>query len=1146
MRTQSAGRLAAELLGGGTGVRVGRGGRGIRPREGNDEHADDLNGQGNDQGLRANGGVEGVNGNVEGVNRGVKGAPDFSMIITQQMQNLLPAMLAQVGNQGNVGNQNGNVVNENVKNVIVNGNRVGCSCKEFLACNPKEYDGNGGAIVLTQWIKKMESVQDMSGCSVDQKVKYTAGLFMGKALTWWNSQIRTLSRKVVVSMSWNDFKFMMIEEFCLSHEMQKLVPNLISGALTDEAVRNGSIKKVEKRRSVGEPSKDKNGRDDNKRTRTENAFATTANPVGGENTGTWPKGVPRNVKPVNARNPTVRACYECGSTDHVRPACPRLNRAQGPKENRTNQVAANNGGQVRGNQVNQARGRAFMLGAEEAHQDSNIVTEPNELGFKYETEIASGQLVEIDKIIPPRMRTQSVGRPAAESLGGGTGVRVGNQGNVGNQNGNVVNENVQENVRNMIVNGNRIKKMEYVQDMSGCSVDQKVKYTASLFMGKALTWWNSQIRTLSREVTVSMSWNDFKFMMIEEFYPSHEMQKLETKLWNHAMVRASHAAYTDRFHELAKLVPNLVTPKSKMIKSVLTDKAVRNGSIKKIEKRGNVGEPSKDMNEPNELCFKYEIEIVSGHLVEIDKVIKGCKLEIEGHVFDINLIPFGHGSFDVIIEEKARFLMGAKVGDKKQEEIVMVRDFPEVFPDDLSGLPPIREIKFRIELILGATPVAKSPYCLAPSELEVLSGQLKELQDKGFIRPSSSPWGAPLTVKNHYPLPRIDDLFDQLQGSQFFSKIDLRSGYHQLRVHEDDIPKTAFRTRYGHFEFTVMPLFLGHVINGNGIHVDPSKIEAVKNWKAPRTPTKVRSFLGLAGYYRRFIENFSKIAKSLTILTQKCKTFNWDEEQEFAFQTLKDKLCNAHVLALPDGPEDFVVYCDASGIGLGCVLMQRGKVIAYASRQLKIHEKNYTTHDLELGAVVFALKIWRHYLYGTKSIELFSDYDCEIRYHPGKANVVADALSRKEREVVDEFAGLQKGLDEMIEQRSDGTLYWWPGMKKDIAEYVSKCLTCVKVKVEHQRPSNLLQQPEIPDYKMDRLARLYLNEIVTRHGVPISIISYRDSRFTSRFWQSMQEALGTRLDMSTAYHPQTDGQRELPIQTLEDMLRACVLDFRGS
>ncbi|GJZ32130.1 putative reverse transcriptase domain-containing protein [Tanacetum coccineum] len=477
---------------------------------------------------------------------------------------------------------------------------------------------------------------------------------------------------------------------------------------------------------MGEPIKDKNGRDDNKRTRTGNAFATTANPVGRENMGAWPKCatcnsyhaprgpcrtcfnynrpshfakdcivVPRNVNPVNVRNPVParRACYECGSTDHLKPACPRLNRAQGPGGNRPNQVVANNGGRGHGNPGNQAMG-----------------IEPSELGFRYDIEIASGQLV------------------------------------------------------------------------------------------------------------------------------------------------------------------------------------------------------------------------------EIDKVIKGCKLEIEGHVVDIDLIPFGHGSFDVIIEEKVRLLMSAKASNKKQEEIVVVRDFSEVFLDDLSGLPSLREIEFWIELIHGAVPIAKSSYCLAPSELKELSGQFK-------------------------------------------------SGYHQLRVHEDDIPKTAFRTRYGHFEFTVMPFgltnapaafmdlmntvcrpyldkfvivfiddiliysknreehvdhlrlvlellkkeklyvkfskcelwlrevqFLGHVINGNRIHVDPSKIEAVKNWKAPRTSSDVRSFLGLAGYYCRFIENFSKIAKSLTILTQKCKTFNWDEEQELAFQILKDKLCNALVLALPDESKDFVKY----------------------------------------------------------------------------------------------------------------------------------------------------------------------------------------------------------------------------------------------
>ncbi|GJS37718.1 putative reverse transcriptase domain-containing protein [Tanacetum coccineum] len=700
----------------------------------------------------------------------------------------------------------------------------------------------------------------------------------------------------------------------------------ISGALTDEAVRNRSIKKVEKKRNVGETSKDKNGRDDTKRTRTGNVFATTINPIGRENMGTWSK-----------------ACYDCGSTDHVRPACPRLNRAQEPEGNRPNQVAANNGGQGYGNQRNQARGRAFMLGVEEARQDPNIVTGTFTLNDHFST-------------------------------------------------------------------------------------------------------------------TLFDSGDDYSFV-------------------------------STTFIPLLGL-------------------------------------------EPSDLGFRYEIEIASEQLVEIDKVIKGCKLEIEGRVFDIDLIPFGHGSFDVIIgmdwlsnynaeiichekvvriplpdgkvlrvvgerpEEKARLLMSAKASDKKQEEIVVVRDFPEVFPDDLFGLPPIREIKFWIEIIPGAMPVAKYPYRLAPSELEELSRQLKELQDKSFIRPSSSHWGAPvLFVKKK-------------DGSQFFSKIDLRpyldkfvivfiddiliysktqeEHVEHLRIVLELLKKEKLYAKFSKCEFWLREVqFLGHVINGNGIHVDPR---------------------------------------------------------------------------------------------LGYVLMQRGKVIAYASRQLKIHKQNYTTHDLELGAVVFALKIWRHYLNGTKSrrwIELFSDYDYEISYHPSKANVVANALSRKEREAMDEFAGLQKGLDEMIEQRSDGTLYYldriWvplkgevrtlimdeaykskysihPGADKiyyDLRDRTSSGHNTIWVIVDRvTKSAHFLPMHE--DYKKESLARLYLNEIVARHGVPISIISDRDSRFTSRFWQSMQEALRTRLDMCMAYHPQTDRQSERTIQTLEDMLRACVLDFGGS
>ncbi|GKA13052.1 putative reverse transcriptase domain-containing protein [Tanacetum coccineum] len=344
-------------------------------------------------------------------------------------------------------------------------------------------------------------------------------------------------------------------------------------------------------------------------------------------------------------------------------------------------------------------------------------------------------------------------------------------------------------------------------------------------------------------------------------------------------------------------------------------------------------------------CFKYEIEIASGQLVEIDKVIKGCKLEIEGHVFDIDLIPFGHGSFDMIIgmdwlsnykaeiichakvvriplpngnvlrvvgekpDEKARLLMSAKASDEKQEEVVVVKDFPEVFLDDLYGLPPIREIEFWIELTLGATPVAKSSY-------------VWHLLNWRSYRDNSRNSKTKLTVKNRYPLARIDDLFDQLQRSHFFSKIDLRSGYHQLRVHEDDIPKTAFKTRYGHFEFTVMPF-------------DDILIYS-----------KTRE---------RHVEHF-----------RSGKTFNRGEEQELAFQTLKDKLCNAPVLALPDGPEDFVIYCDASGIGLGCVLMQRGE----NPDNDEAHKSKYFVHP---------------------------------------------------------------GADKMYYDLRDK--YWWPGMKKDIAEH---------------------------------------------------------------------------------------------------------------
>ncbi|GJW83443.1 putative reverse transcriptase domain-containing protein [Tanacetum coccineum] len=461
---------------------------------------------------------------------------------------------------------------------------------------------------------------------------------------------------------------------------------------------------------------------------------------------------------------------------------------------------------------------------------------------------------------------------------------------------------------------------------------------------------------------------------------------------------------------------------------------------------------------PYTLDVSYVVELADGRISETNVILRGCTLGLLGHPFNIDLMPVELNSFDVIIDMDwlakyhavivcdEKIVFTAKKTDDKSEEkrledVLIVPDFPKVFPKDLPRLTPTRQVEFQIDLVPGDAPVARSP------------------------------------------------------------------------VREDDIPKMAFRTRYGHYKFQVTPFrltnapanmkehkghlklilrllkkedlfakfskckfwlskvqFLSHVIDSEGIHVDPAKIESVKDWASPKTPTEIRQFL---------------------------------EKEEVVFQVLKQKLYSAPILALPEGSENFVVYYDASHKGLGAFLMQREKVIAYTSRQLKVYEKNYTIHNLELGAMVFALKMWRHYLYCTKCVmftdhkslqhilyqkelnrrqlrwlELLSDYDYEIRYHPRK-DVVADALSRKERikplSWIPCFVDLRTlimheshksryfihpGSDKMFQDLKK--LYWWPNMKVEIATYVSKCLTCAKVKAEYQKPSGLLVQPEIP------------------------------------------------------------------------------------
>lgn len=731
------------------------------------------------------------------------------------------------------------------------------------------------------------------------------------------------------------------------------------------------------------------------------------------------------------------------------------------------------------------------------------------------------------------------------------------------------------------------------------------------------------------------------------------------------------------------------------------------------------------------------------------------------------------------------------VEDDKSETVSEPRvnqlldEYRDVFPDDLpKGLPPPREIDHRIVLEAGAQPTSKAPYRMSQAELDELRRQLDDLLAHGLIRPSVSPFGAPVlfdkkadgslrlcidyrglnrvTIKNKYPLPRIDDLFDRLHGARYFSKIDLRSGYWQVRVHEADVEKTAFRTRYGHFEFLVLAFgltnapatfmdlmqrtfrpyldefvivylddiliysnsleehlghlrlvldklresklyakmskcewakrelaFLGHVVGERGLKMDDRKIAAIQAWPPLKDVKAVRSFLGLAGYYRRFVQNFSQITVPLSDLTKKDVPFRWGRAQEEAFAKVKEAVCTAPVLVLPKPHLPFVVTTDASGLGVGAMLGQdqgRGlQPVAFYSKKLLPAEKNYPVHEQELLAIICALQEWRHYLHGTKftiktdhhSLQYFQSqphlsarqvrwseymqqFDFTIGYLKGKDNVVADALSRRPdflnalstsavtigRELMDDLKAAylrdplcaaalsssgagpasgdagplsdcevkrgvlyknlrivvpdditlktrvirechdaplaaHRGVAKTVEQVS--RQFYWPKMAREISQYVRSCLTCQSAKASNQSPAGLLHPLPIPDHNwhtvtMDfigpfhksksgndmvlsvscklskmvhfipcrstitapELAVLFVREVVRLHGIPRVIVSDRDSKFTARFWKALWAQLGTALAMSTASHPQSDGQTERNNRTLEEMLRAYI------
>ncbi|KAK1694992.1 hypothetical protein QYE76_011689 [Lolium multiflorum] len=850
----------------------------------------------------------------------------------------------------------------------------------------------------------------------------------------------------------------------------------------------------------------------------------------------------------------------------------------------------------------------------------------------------------------------------------------------------------------------------------GCNDLEKVRYATHLLCGPAASWWDNIVAVYPAEKV--FTWEEFKRKFRESNVPEsivelkrREFESLEQK--DNAILtyvrEFSKLSRMMRATEFQELVDAAITLEDdfKQLQEEKRKKAKyepkRRDICERLSQEEGGGQSGGGGNRGNTGgSWKNKKPFGKLNCTSLEEVVNSDQAVIEENGA---LIDCTHKTVSLKSPGGDRIIYQ---GDKHTQIEVELK------------LNSMKEVK------LEDIPVVNEFQDMGPKELKELKEQLDDLEQKGFIQESISPWGSPVifvdkrdggrrmcgdyrnlnnvTIKNKYPLPRIQDLFDQ------------------IKIKKEDVPKTAFVSRYGHHEYLVVPFgltnapaifmnlmnkifmpcldkehqlyakfskcefwldqveFLGHVISKDGIAVNPSKVASVLDWEAPKNVKEIRGFLGMAGYYRRFIEGFSKIAGPMTKLLRKNTPFVWSDECEKSFQTLKEKLTTAPVLAVPEDGKDYTVYCDASKHGLGCVLMQDRKVISYGSRQLRPHEVNYPTHDLELAAVVFALKTWRHFLYGAKC-ELYTD-------HKRKANVVADALSRKstggiepeispelkkeisqaqiqlwEKEaheglsalqvademnvnlkneiimgqlddpfIVEEMRRIDEGrpsefhrgemgslwfqkricvpdiaeIKEVILREAHQTpysihpgstkmymdlkeLFWWNNMKREIAQYVAECHTCQRVKAEHQSPAGKLQPLPIPEWKweeigmdfitglpmtnkkkdmiwviVDRLTKsahflavnqqdkgeklidLYIKEIVSKHGVPKKIVSDRGSVFTSAFWKQLHEALGSKLDYSTAYHPQTGGQTERTNQILEDMLRACALDFGGS
>ncbi|GJR44446.1 putative reverse transcriptase domain-containing protein [Tanacetum coccineum] len=922
-----------------------------------------------------------------------------------------------------------------------------CTYVTFMKCDPQPFKGTEGAVGLCQWFEKLESVFRISDCKERDKVKFT---LQGRALTWWNGRIASMGIDAANGTPWTEVRKWMTEEFCPRsvlqrleqelynlklkgtdidgytnqfHELALLCPRMVEpeqvkveqyirglsknirGDVTssrptgiDEAVRmayqlmgqiiqdkTDEVSEGEKRKGEG----DRGGRGDNRRDYNRRQNQRRAN--AGAMTNAAPNDNEVCPKCKNKKHAgDCWKCGKCGKLGHKTAACWSLDRKdvtcfncneKGHRKRDYPKLKKNRQG---GNN----RRAVYKLGAMDAQQDPKVVTGTFLLNNRYATTLfdsgadksfVSTNFSTLIDIEPVELDTCYEVELADGKVVSTNNVLIGCTLNLLN--------------RSFLID---LMVIELGSFDIIIGMDWLSRYDAAILCGEKKV----RIPLEGKTLVIEGNRNNYRLKIVS---------CIKTR------------KYIEKGCELILAQVTEQESKEKRLEDVSAFGVVEDGGQLLDGALGSPGAELINKPPPGLFLIGFKKPKRKRHLCPwsrqksyADKRRKPLEFQVGDRVL-LKVSPWK----GVVRFGKKGKLAPRYVGPLEIVEHVGPLLSLEVFPEELPGLPPPRQVEFRIDLIPGAAPVARAPYRLAPSEMKELSKQLQELSEKGFIRPSSSPWGAPvlfvkkkdgsfrmcidyrelnkLTIKNRYPLPRIDDLFDQLQGSSVYSKIDLRSGYHQLRIREEDIPITAFRTRYGHYEFQVMPFGL---TNAPAVFMD-----LMNRVCKPYLDKFVIVFIDDILIYSKNKEEHGEHLKTILNLLRSEKLY-----------------ANAPILSLPEGSEDFVVYCNVSLKGFGAMLMQREKVITYASRQLRKNEENYTTHDLELGAVVFALRLLRHYLYGTKWIELLSDYDCVIRYHPGKANVVADALSRKDKEHIRVRALVVTGFrgeGEPFEVRSD-------------------------------------------------------------------------------------------------------------------------------